>query len=129
MAVEMTDLASRLSDLKERMEALRRSRWAKLGYCVMSDGMWWSDELPCGDLEGLELGCVRGLIRHRSAQIMNQDDIRFAELWETARSVFPGWIGFRSERCSPTKDLKIAYKRLKLEQMKACRELWDDEGD
>ena len=74
---------------------------ATFSYELLSDGVWWSDEAP---KEFEAISALRMVVRYRTCMICGVDS-SFGEAWEVAKELFPGWVGFRAERCQPSAEI------------------------
>lgn len=108
------DWLSELESFADILEHLPHQPEASVMYEIMSDALVWSDEVG-HQIRGLTWA-VRPLFRYRTSMLIGEPDDRFAEEWEAAKRIVPGWIGFRPERCTPSKELKELY----LSKCKCC---------
>jgi hypothetical protein len=107
-----TDLhfQSMLDENLSVIKGIRYSENAKPQYDLLSDSIFWEDELPAG-LPSNAVSFIRYMlhIRTRSAQSANQAR---NPLWEYFRVLVPSWPGFREERCEKNY-LISAYNELR----------------
>jgi hypothetical protein len=101
---------ARLAEIAHAMNGLAKSPNATVGYELLSDSLWWSDELPA---DGPTLGedCLRLILNYRTGLIINQPKPEFLGYWHAAKRAFPKWPGFAVERCTPDEALAAIYRR------------------
>lgn len=95
---------------------------AAVQYDMMSDGLIWSDELPA--LDGVpfdDIGLVRVLWHYRAKLILGEACEEFHDIWEQAKLAFPQWMGFASERCTPTPELADLFRKRKSRSDRSIR--------
>lgn len=93
------------------MESLQFDLTARPGYDLMSDSLVWPDEIPRGR-RSRELWCLRPVLRFRTGIILGIHFSEFQMDWDTAKSVFPNWIGFRACRTAESASLQLIYHEL-----------------
>ena len=93
------------------LERLQLDPAAKLYYELMSDALVWSDELLRTG-RAREHWCLRPVFRYRTGLILGIELTEFREPWLLAKSIFPNWIGFVSNRCERSVSLEEQYRRL-----------------
>jgi hypothetical protein len=78
---------------------------------ILADGLIWRDETV--ETTPFEvISALRFVWHHRTGLIIGEPR-RFSETWQLARELFPHWVGFRLERCSPSTELAELYTRSK----------------
>lgn len=103
--------------IAERMNRLVKDDGAEPQYDLMSDALYWRDEIvPRAERRPIHVfHCLRYLFRYRTTLIIGSPDRRFEEIWNYARRRFPRWIGFSSERCTKNAALTEIFTALKSE--------------
>lgn len=93
------------------LEAQVKSRWARIRYHLMADGLYWTDEFP-EDLDSFSENCLRFVLHHRTQLQIGAAGSRWEIYWREAKLRFPNWIGFAPERCAENAKLKKLHRRL-----------------
>jgi hypothetical protein len=106
--------ATDLEQIAEHLSTLKMEPSATLHYDLMSDALIWSDEKPKGR-PAKEVWALRPVLRYRTGLILGLTLTEFQKEWETAKKLFPEWIGFREERSSRSVELEREYHRLRKE--------------
>lgn len=75
-------------------------------YEMLSHALVWTDELP--DEPPSEWQAIRPVLRHRTCIILGEAS-EYEQWWKVAQSLFPNWVGFRHDRCTPTESLRSLY--------------------
>jgi hypothetical protein len=115
-----------LADLAASLNSLKASDLAELRYEVLSDSLYWSDEIPDEAFEsddGVEY--IRAILRYRTGIIIGEPDPDLHELWTAAMRLFPNWPGFDAARRRQDRDLQEAYR----ERSSRAAEEWADIPD
>jgi len=102
-----------------KMNAMKKSDTAEMHYCVLSDGLWWSDELPRESLEEDAIAILRYLINFRSKLIAGTATDYFLPYWHEAQALFPNWPGFLPERCRNEPILNRQRRKLYVATMRS----------
>lgn len=79
-------------------------------YELLSGALIWPDELPTERPLPDGWCAIRPLFRHRTCMIIGIP-LEYSELWEVGKKSFPQWPGFRTDRCSPSNELKELYEQ------------------
>lgn len=109
------DTGELLKSMAPFLNSLLIQEDSKMFYCRFSDGVFWDDEVPrqaegwCAEYSWV----MRGIIRHRTAMLLNLGDSRFAGLFDAAKELFPHWPGFSQERCTATQEFQQFYENSK----------------
>lgn len=107
-----TDISS-IDQLKSVASACRRmnvpSPNADLRYDVMADSVYWTDEVPSP--LPFEWDVMRFITHHRTRLILGEGESPYTELWNRAKELFPEWVGFRADRCLPSSEVVLFYRR------------------
>lgn len=108
-------LLQELPKISDLMNKLTREETGEPKYDIMSDLLFWDDEVPDRKLRKPKKAfwALKLVMRFRTTLILGSPDNRFLELWETARSLFPQWVGFTATRCKPDTKLAETYEKLK----------------
>ncbi len=101
-------VATALARIAPYLNGLRPSPDATISYEILSDALWWSDELP--EDRGAffrikDWSFLRVIGHYRTWLILDQPDEFFVssvehdrEIWQEARRLFPDWPGFHPRR-------------------------------
>ena len=100
-----------------QMNIQRRSRFAYLQYHLLAVALFWTDEMPEGISETGE-DALRFVLRYRTSLMLGNPQSEFESLWTAARRTFPHWVGFSTDRCEPSEQLKSRYLRLRRRSMR-----------
>lgn len=113
--MSLPDEILRLDQIAEVMNQLWAASSSDPRYDIMSDGLFWDDELPPRSQRkpARVFQMLRFVFRYRTSLILGVPDKRFEEVWDYASSLFPGWVGFNPSRCQCDVDLAEVYKTLK----------------
>ena len=93
-------------DLAPILPAFTEPRYSpdsKYFYELMSGGLVWEDEQMDFPVE--QSNFIRMVWAFRTALILGESRPELLPFWETAKSMAPDWIGFRADRCSPSKEI------------------------
>jgi hypothetical protein len=70
-------------------------------YDLLSDAIYWSDELPSRDVlyrfDNWEV--VRFVLRYRTTLSLGSPEEEYRCYYEKSKELFPNWPGFLPERC------------------------------
>lgn len=115
------DYFAHLERIAVEMDRTRVSPDAVIGYNVLADALFWSDEYP-HDITGRieQFDCVKLLLRYRTTLLLGSPDDLFRPYWERARELFPNWAGFSPARLIPSEELRSVYEH---EEKRATRRL------
>jgi hypothetical protein len=76
---------------------------------LMADGLIWRDETV--EATPSEVISALRLVWHYRTGLIIGEQRRFSDTWQLARGLFPHWVGFRPDRCSPSTELAELYAR------------------
>ncbi len=110
-------MIQQLAAISQHLNTLEFRDDAMLSYDVMSDALFWSDEIPFADgitLRVRDLWCLRPVLRYRTSLIICTPEERFYEHWKRATEMFPLWPGFRPCRCAYSTYLESEYMSRRL---------------
>jgi len=112
----MDELKVEIKRIATLLDELRKADDATYEYQGVCDALVWSDELPSKRLDD-ELA-IRYLFQYRTSVILGEPIESIEPYWIIARSSFPNWPGFSTERCQKSESLSahIQDARAKLEK-------------
>ncbi len=88
----------------------------------MSGGLVWTDET--NKATPIEvIWALRFLVAYRTGLMLNKPREELKPLWEHALTLFPHWVGFRSDRREAAPDLLEIYKRGSISVRKCLRDI------
>jgi hypothetical protein len=106
----MHEWNERFASAIREFNALAKSGDATLDYCMLSDALCWSDELPPGSASDT-LYLFRCLVNYRTKLIIGEPNAAGLPFWLWAKGAFPNWPGFDGDRCRPDETLAGFYRR------------------
>ncbi len=101
------DLNAEIDRLTPIMNSLRQRDGANYEYHLMSDAFIWDDEMSSAEIE--DDTALRYLLRFRTSMLIGKPIDALKPNWEYARSKWPNWAGFSSERCTYSEEMKREY--------------------
>jgi hypothetical protein len=90
-------------------------------YDILSGGLVWSDETVKSTPTQV-IWTLRRIFAYRTGLILDRPRDEFKGYWKHAISLFPKWVGFRTERRQPTPELLAIYRRGEAELKKCLRD-------
>jgi len=103
-----------IDQMADRMRDCKRNPKSQLMFSLISDAIYWTDELPeC--LKKHEEDALRFILNYRTKIICGIEDDTIKPLWTRATQAFPEWIGFLEERTTRSATLCNAYKKMSSE--------------
>ncbi len=108
---EPDELYLQLDDVAKRLNSLRKRWFALVQYDMMSDALWWRDEIPLFSRKAEDYWCLRPVFRYRTCLIAEEDGEEWLRYWNRGLELFPLWPGFHSSRTTPNKRLAALYRR------------------
>jgi len=117
MNADLENLENRLVKMKSILNSLEIQADSTMLYCILSDAVFWSDEVPSSKVDWpTEFShAMRYLFHYRMSKILGRPDLRFSQVYERAQSLFPDWPGFVPER-------QVANKEFM--EFLATRQVW-----
>jgi len=101
-------------EIADLMNGHSVERGGKPTYDLMSDAIYWPDELPeikhCKPVEAFH--ALRWVLRYRTSLILGSPEDKREIAWQFAKSSFPQWIGFTANRCEENEELAEIYEEL-----------------
>jgi hypothetical protein len=88
----------------------------------MSGGLVWTDETN-KETPIEVIWALRFLVAYRTGLMLKKPREEFKHIWEHALSLFPQWVGFRSDRREATPDLLEIYRRGSVSVRKCLRDI------
>jgi len=101
---------AQMAEIAGALDALVKSPGAEVHYDLLSDALWWADELPA-HVEAESVWSLRPILRYRTTLILGQADSGFVPHWQAAQRLFPRWPGFTPDRCTPNRELAAIYRK------------------
>ena len=111
----MTPEERLLLTIDQNVNALRAAHYSHEAapfYEIMSDGIYWSDEIPLSHDQEL-IGLMRYIFNIRTRCALTEKPIA-NQVWNCFKYKVPDWPGFRPERCDP-RALRQLYEKLYVE--------------
>lgn len=104
-----------LLQMADTLNGLPAGKQAKMQYCMLSDALLWSDEVPrmCPDWPTEYSQILRFVFRYRTTILLSDPDKRLEDTYEFGQSQFPNWPGFRPERITPSVEILEFYEKAK----------------
>jgi hypothetical protein len=88
----------------------------------MSGGLIWTDETNKNTPIEV-IWALRYLVAFRTSLMLGKPREELRSFWEYGLSLFPKWVGFRSERRQPAPDLMKEYRRGSISLRKCLRDM------
>ncbi len=90
-------------------------------YDIMADAIIWPDET----IESTPIEVIDALrqLRHYRTHVMLRNESPNPAVWDYCKSLFPNWVGFRTERCVSTPELVGFYRREQIKSRWCLRKL------
>lgn len=107
----LRDLLDPFEEFAEHLNSIKKpKRRTQVFYDMMSGALVWRDETNRNT--PIDVIWALGLVRsYRTSLMLNEPQSEIEFVWEYALSLFPDWVGFRSERRTPTPELLETYRR------------------
>jgi hypothetical protein len=96
--------------------------WPKVFYEIMSGALIWSDETN-KETPVEVIWALRSIVAYRTSLMLNKPREELRPMWDLGLSLFPKWVGFRSERRQPTPKLLQIYRRGDVSLRKCLRDM------
>jgi hypothetical protein len=93
------------------LDAITERRVNQPFHDYLADGLIWRDE-TIDTTPTQVIWALRFVWHYRTGFIIGEQR-RFADIWQLARELFPHWVGFQPDRCSPSAELADLYARSK----------------
>ncbi|MCC9608318.1 hypothetical protein LOC68_10885 [Blastopirellula sp. JC732] len=118
-------MSNSFSNVAQVLNLLTIQDGAEIRYDMLSDALYWSDEIPRDSGDNFDFACLQPVFRYRMTLMLGDPDVEFQTAWEIARGMFPKWPGFCTGRCSQNADLTALYREYHKKAVDALRLLPD----
>lgn len=101
-----------LDVIASAMNAMRMNPHATIQCDLLSNALFWSDELPeLGRLRPRDFWCLRPVLRYRTTLILELPEKLHEIYWKKAQHAFPDWCGFYPSRCQEDNQLADHFRK------------------
>jgi hypothetical protein len=92
------------------LDEIRNPQSEVYRYDAITEAIIWNDELPVRcSVEKIQ--SLRPVFRYRASITLGQPDVEWERYWQLAKSLFPHWVGFSSERVAPGPEVTSYLRR------------------